>query len=72
MTMRAAQEMARRRLAGMSEEEKSAHGKAMADARQLATTSEQRSAVAKIAAAARWGKKKTAGKKKAGKAAKGK
>jgi hypothetical protein len=64
MTMRAAQEMARRRLAGMSDEEKSAHGKLMADARQAGTTPEQRSAAAKKAAAARWEKKKGKTKKK--------
>jgi hypothetical protein len=64
MKMRGAQEMARKRLAGMSEEEKSAHGKVMADARQAATTPEQRSAAAKKAAVARWAKKKAAKTKK--------
>jgi hypothetical protein len=62
--MKAAQEMGRRRWEGTSAEEKSEHGKMMADARHGATTPEQRSASAKKAAEARWGKKKAVKSKK--------
>lgn len=58
MTMRAAQEMARKRWKGKTDEEKTEHAKMMSDARQDATTPQQRSAAAKKAAQARWGKSK--------------
>jgi hypothetical protein len=61
--MKAAQQMARKRWEGASAEEKSEHGKMMSDARQEATTPEQRSAAARKAVAARW-----AGNKKVNKA----
>jgi hypothetical protein len=58
MTMKAAQDMARKRWEGTSDEERLATGKMLAEARKDAMTPEQRSAIAKKAAAARWGKKK--------------
>jgi RPA family protein len=62
MTMRGAQEMARKRWKGKTDEEKTEHAKKMSDARQVKTTEEQRSASASVAAKARWAK---AGAKKA-------
>jgi hypothetical protein len=69
MAMKAAQEMGRQRWKGKSEDEKAEHAKMMSGARQVATTPEQRTAAAKKAAEARWGKKtkKLAGKKAAAK-----
>ncbi len=59
MTMKAAREMGEKRWKGVSKKDKAEHAKMMSDARQEATTPEQRSAAAKKAAAARWaGKKK--------------
>ena len=66
MKLKAAQVMAEKRWKGVSKQEKSEHGKMMSDARQEATTPEQRSAAAKKAAEARWGTKKKAKKTKAG------
>lgn len=63
MTMKGAQEMARKRWKGKTKEEKTAHGKMMSDERLAATTPEQRSAIAKKAAQARWGAKKKSVKK---------
>jgi RPA family protein len=63
MTMRGAQEMARKRWKTKTAEEKSEHAKMMSDARIEQTTPEQRSAIAKKAALARWGPKKAAVKK---------
>jgi hypothetical protein len=56
--MKAAQEMGRKRWEGASEAEKAEHGRMMAEARQKATTPEQRRASATKAAQARWGRKK--------------
>jgi hypothetical protein len=58
--MKAAQEMARKRWKGKTDEEKAEHAKMMSDARQEATTPEQRKAAAKKAAKARWAKKLSA------------
>jgi len=63
MTMQAAQEMARKRWKATTKEARSEHGKMMSDAAQAATTPEQRSAIAKKAATARWAKAKKAAKK---------
>jgi hypothetical protein len=66
MTMKAAQEMAKKRWKDTTQEERTDHGRMMADARQAATTPEQRVASAKKAAQSRWGTKKSAAKKKLG------
>jgi hypothetical protein len=58
MTMKAAQELGRKRWEGTTEEERKEHTKMMSDARQEATTPKERKAIAKRAAEARWGKKK--------------
>ena len=58
MTMKAAQEMGRKRWAGVTVEEKAEHARMMNEARAEATTPTQRSAAAKKAAEVRWGKKK--------------
>lgn len=67
MTMKAAQDLARKRWKGKTEEERTEHGKMMSDERMKLTTPEQRSAIAKKAAAARWGPKTKATKKKGAK-----
>jgi hypothetical protein len=54
--MKAAQDMARKRWKGATKKERIEHGKMMNDARQTAMTPEQRSAIAKKAAEARWKK----------------
>jgi hypothetical protein len=59
MTMEAAREMALKRWKGVSKKKKLATGKMLTEARQKMTPA-QRSAIAKKAAAARWGKKKEA------------
>ena len=57
MTMKAAQDLGRKRWADATEEEKAEHAKMMSDARQAKLSPEQRSAAAKKAAQARWAKK---------------
>lgn len=59
MTM-TADEMARKRWKGISKKERLATGKMLAEARRAALTPQQRSAIAKKAAAARWKDKKRA------------
>lgn len=58
ITLKAAQEMGRRRMLKLSAEERSEHAKMMSEKRQEKTTPEQRSAAAKKTAAARWKSKK--------------
>jgi hypothetical protein len=58
MTMKAAQEMARKRWKSTSKAERTEIAQALNAARQKATTPKQRSEIARAAAAARWGKKK--------------
>jgi len=56
MAMKAARQLARKRWADKSEEERAAHAKMMGEARQAKLTPAQRSAAARKAAAARWAK----------------
>ncbi len=64
MTMKAAQQLGRRRWEDKSEEEKAAHMKMMGETAAAKLTPEQRAERAKKAAEARWGKGKSVAKKK--------
>jgi len=61
MTFKAAQELAKKRWEGKTEEQRREHAKMMSDAVSLSPA--ERKARAKKAAAARWGKKSGAKKK---------
>ena len=65
MTMKAAQELARKRWQDKTDAEKSNHAKMMSAARQEAMTPAQRKAAASKAAKARWAAVKKSAKKKA-------